>query len=304
VLRSKNKKEDHSIQSVAASRPPALRATSSPTAAPTVGPTAPTKGPTSEPSLSARGAAMELIHNTLYLLSGDALWDESTPQHAAYDWLINSDDGGNPIDTLPIDIITERYVMALFFLGMNGEAWPMRFGFLSGVSVCDWNDDASGLGVFCDDSSGKVNEIALSEYYLCLKNVKFGQWRSHLTLYMPLFIDSNNVEGTLPDELGALSALQVLELRYNGISGTIPSSIGQLSKLASLDLRQNKLTGDIPEAVFTLPYLEKLFLFLNDNLGGTIPPSIKSATNLQFISFQRCSLRGQVKFSNFLVWLF
>jgi hypothetical protein len=163
VVRSKNKKEDHSIQNVAASRPPALRATSSPTAAPTLGPPAPTEGPTSEPSLSVLGAAMELIQNRIHLLSGDALWDETTPQHAAYDWLINSDDGGNPIDTVPIDIITERYVMALFFFGMNGEAWPMRFGFLSGVSVCDWNDDASGLGVFCDDSSGNVQEIALSK---------------------------------------------------------------------------------------------------------------------------------------------
>lgn len=62
----------------------------------------------------------------------------------------------------------------------------------------------------------------------------------------------------LPDSLGQLPNLKVLELVNNSIN-TLPESIGNLSKLRALDLTDNSLT-EFPESFKSLQNLEKLSL--------------------------------------------
>ncbi|CAM9890847.1 unnamed protein product [Ectocarpus fasciculatus] len=50
-------------------------------------------------------------------------------------------------------------------------------------------------------------------------------------------------EGTIPRELGRLSALKSLWLRNNKISGVIPRELGQLKALELLDVSKNDLSG-------------------------------------------------------------
>ena len=76
---------------------------------------------------------------------------------------------------------------------------------------------AAGFGVTCSD--GRVIQLSLHR---------------------------NNLSGTIPAELGGLSALRSLDLSFNDLSGTIPAELGGLSAFRSLDLSFNDLSGTIP----------------------------------------------------------
>ncbi|GKV33172.1 hypothetical protein SLEP1_g41707 [Rubroshorea leprosula] len=81
---------------------------------------------------------------------------------------------------------------------------------------------------------------------------------------------SNQFHGQIPDELGELNSLLLLNLSHNSLNGQIPSSLGKLAKLESLDLSSNKLEGRIPEQLTKLTFLSILNLSHNE-LVGHIP---------------------------------
>jgi len=53
--------------------------------------------------------------------------------------------------------------------------------------------------------------------------------------------------------------LSLLYLDHNQLSGTIPASLGNLSTLESLSLADNQLTGSIPTELGNFTYLASLF---------------------------------------------
>ena len=62
-------------------------------------------------------------------------------------------------------------------------------------------------------------------------------------------MQSNNLSGPLPPELGNLANLQVLYLQDNQLSGPIPPALGNLANLQRLNLSGNNLSGELPEAL-------------------------------------------------------
>ncbi|TQE00111.1 hypothetical protein C1H46_014288 [Malus baccata] len=82
----------------------------------------------------------------------------------------------------------------------------------------------------------------------------------------------NNIQGTIPAELGNLKSLISLDLYNNNISGTIPLSLGKLKSLVFLRLNDNRLTGPIPRDLTGISSL-KVVDVSNNNLCGTIPTS-------------------------------
>ena len=106
-----------------------------------------------------------------------------------------------------------------------------------------------------------------------------------------LELGNNNLVGTLPDELGDLTALTTLYLWGNDLSGPIPDLSG-LTALTTLDLGQNELTGPVPTWLGTLTNMVALYMWGNE-FTGTIP-DLSGLSSLFELSLARNNLTGPV----------
>ncbi|KAI7986181.1 Protein TOO MANY MOUTHS [Camellia lanceoleosa] len=106
-----------------------------------------------------------------------------------------------------------------------------------------------------------------------------------------LVLRENGHVGPIPNELGNLTRLKVLDLHKNNLNGSIPISLGRLTGLKSLDLSGNKLTGSIPALSF--PVLNVLDLNQN-HLLGSIPSTLGSFQNLIKLDLSRNRLSGPI----------
>jgi hypothetical protein len=113
---------------------------------------------------------------------------------------------------------------ALIALGQatSSFGWVFKLGWLTEISHCDW--DLVGCS-----NDGFVRALTLS---------------------------FNNLTGELPDALGDLTNLQVLDLESNSIHGTIPASLGALSSLLQLGLGGNFFTGALPYSICDVPAID------------------------------------------------
>ena len=90
----------------------------------------------------------------------------------------------------------------------------------------------------------------------------------------------NNLRGSIPAELGNLTALEELRLSNNFLTGPIPSALGKLTELEVLRLSNNALSGPVPSALGDLENLEELRLHQN-RLTGDLPSNLRQLTDLR-----------------------
>ena len=108
-----------------------------------------------------------------------------------------------------------------------------------------------------------------------------------------LKLPENNLNGSIPPELGQAHGISVLDLSGNSITGPIPAELGQLSELKLLDLKRNSLSGKVPSELRQLSNLEDLDLAEN-SLRGSIPPELGELSNLLRMGLSDNSLSGQI----------
>ncbi|CAN1267792.1 Receptor-like protein 35 [Linum perenne] len=93
------------------------------------------------------------------------------------------------------------------------------------------------------------------------------------TLGMLVSLDlssNNNFVGEIPETIGHLKFLQLLNLSNNHFTGHIPRSFEQLRQLESLDFSSNNLSGNIPSQLTELTFLS-VFNTSHNSLSGEIP---------------------------------
>jgi hypothetical protein len=88
--------------------------------------------------------------------------DPETVQFLALEWLADEDPAQLDIQETPLETFLERYALAVLFLGTSGTSWDDSLGFLNSADVCEWNDNDM-RGVYCDEETGSVIEVALSK---------------------------------------------------------------------------------------------------------------------------------------------
>ncbi|KDP46049.1 hypothetical protein JCGZ_13495 [Jatropha curcas] len=94
-----------------------------------------------------------------------------------------------------------------------------------------------------------------------------------------LTLNSTSFSRELPDSIGNLSSLLVLELSGCHFTRSIPASIGSLQQLVKLDLSNNNWTGKISDVFEKLKDINHLSVS-NSNFTGILPSSIFNLTKL------------------------
>lgn len=90
----------------------------------------------------------------------------------------------------------------------------------------------------------------------------------------------NNAGFTLPDTLGDLQEVDLLNLSCCSLIGSIPESIGQMSQLQKLDLSYNQLTGAHAFSCLTLFVHTSSPHFFGFRFADSIPDAIGLCVNL------------------------
>ncbi len=107
-----------------------------------------------------------------------------------------------------------------------------------------------------------------------------------------LIINNNNLNGSIPPEIGYLSHLSQLYIRWNsGLSGSIPPEIGHLTNLIILYLDHNNLTDNIPPELGNLNKLRRLGLHDNE-LSGSFPQELGDMEKMTLLLLFNNQLSG------------
>ena len=108
-----------------------------------------------------------------------------------------------------------------------------------------------------------------------------------------LTVQFNNLQGTLPSELGNLVYLRKINFGFNKLQGTIPNAIKNLQNLTSLELFMNRFEGTIPSELGELKKLEILKLYSN-KFSGEFPQALLGLTNLRELLLGSNYLNGSI----------
>jgi len=156
--------------------------------------------------------------------------------------------------------------------------------------IACWGPDTPGLDLCIDQLDFESNGLAgtlvpelthlFSLRFLLLEDGDIAGNIPPLTLtrLQVLQMDSNQLNGTIPDELFGLPRLQQLSIGNNQITGSISSSIGNSKLLTVLLLDSNRLTGTIPESMGVIKNLRVAHLHEN-MLTGSMPQSVCANRN-------------------------
>ncbi|KAK8300775.1 hypothetical protein V6Z12_D05G416000 [Gossypium hirsutum] len=94
--------------------------------------------------------------------------------------------------------------------------------------------------------------------------------------------------------------LEELLMGDNQIIGRIPQGIGNLINLDLMEMKGTFIAGEIPISIGNLQNLEGLYLDLSNNkFAGTIPLSLKQCTNLQKLDLSTNNLNGSIPYQLF-----
>jgi Leucine-rich repeat (LRR) protein len=106
-----------------------------------------------------------------------------------------------------------------------------------------------------------------------------------------------SIPDSIPDEIGELKALTILNLSGNGIT-KLPSAIGDLSSLSQLYLQGNKLKT-LPPSIGNLSNL--IILDISDNQINSLPFEISKLTKLEQLYLSNNQIEQAPAFLPYLV---
>ena len=150
-----------------------------------------------------------------------------------------------------------------------------RLGTISSTTFAQWGSQGqiqnwSGITI----ASQRVTQLNLSN---SMMRGTLPPEIGDLTALTQLHMNSNRLTGQLPPELGDLTGLTQLNLEGGNFSGAIPDDLSSLTSLVSLQLGGGSLSGPIPSWLGTFSSLATLNIHDND-FTGPLPASLSSSS--------------------------
>ncbi|KAJ0601753.1 putative protein kinase RLK-Pelle-LRR-XIIIa family [Helianthus annuus] len=192
-------------------------------------------------------------------------------------------------------------IMLLFFMlsqTTTASANDANNKSLEAKALVAWRPYANASGHHCNwhgitcSKAGSVTEIRLHDHYLGdgtgLGSLNLSSFPNLVTLE----IDSCSLEGSIPEQIGLLSNLTQLSLRWNRLTGNLPISLTNLTHLKYLDISSNQFTGQLPVSFTNLTQLEHLHLSYN-NFSGNLPDSFTNLIRLKTLYLSGNSFSGE-----------
>lgn len=231
-----------------------------------------------------------VLRDALAQVSGEAALDDpSSPQRQALQWLYTDDPAQVRVVTHGRLALVQRYVLVLLYFALNGETWSdtIARNYLNGQHECSWN------GITCGISS-RTNRVIRVNLQSANVTGSLPKELGKLAYLQALIMNGNSLTGTIPIKLYQLSVLRQLDLSQNALSGPIKNRIWKLNSITEVNLGQNSLTGDLPEFdVDCIPAI--LSVDLSDNqLTGTIPTLYGKISLLKSLLLSKNQLSGTI----------
>ncbi|CAH8391504.1 unnamed protein product [Eruca vesicaria subsp. sativa] len=212
--------------------------------------------------------------------------------------------------------------MACLNLSGAGENWLQDFTRLSKLkelhlSSCGLKNLPLSLSSTANLKLLEVLDLSENSFSSLIPN-----WLFDLTSLRELFLQADDLKGSVPSGFKKLKLIETLDLSNNGFTGGIPAVLGGLpqlkyldlsgnsfqgqihkfldafsknkgNSLVYLDLNYNKLVGTLPESLGALRNLQILYLASN-SFTGSIPSSIGNMTSLKQLDLSYNSMDGEI----------
>ena len=236
--------------------------------------------PTGNPSeLSTSSPLFDFLEDNSFD-GGEALNNTSSPQYMAYSWLLDNEN----LSEYTEEQMLQRYSMATLYFATNGDQWLVNNLWLSQVSECGWFGK-TGSQRRCNKKGKLVNlELDLNDLNGSIP-AELGLLSSALETITLHGGPNSEITGTIPTELGYLTGLKVFAVRSNGLSGSIPSEIGNLRTLEVVDLSRNTFQGEVPTEIGDLSSLTYFDVSVN-YLSGSLPTELGQLRKCQMMIFE------------------
>ncbi|ESQ32093.1 hypothetical protein EUTSA_v10004209mg [Eutrema salsugineum] len=115
------------------------------------------------------------------------------------------------------------------------------------------NRFVSKIPVNMGNSPVSVLVLASNRFEGCIPT-SFGKMGKTLN---EIILMDNGLQSCLPNDMGLLRNVTVLDVSYNWLVGELPESMGQMEKLEVLNVERNMLSGVIPEELCSLKNLKE-----------------------------------------------
>jgi Leucine-rich repeat (LRR) protein len=107
-------------------------------------------------------------------------------------------------------------------------------------------------------------------------------------------LHSNQMEGSLPDEINENGKLEYLGLHKNTFTGVVPASLSNFTALRHLDISYNPLISTLPARMGEMTTLQYLFTGKTKFVPSEIPEFLIRLTNLRGLSLYQNHLTGTI----------
>jgi hypothetical protein len=142
--------------------------------------------------------------------------------------------------------VPQDEVAALFalYISTSGEFWQWQNEQFQGPR---WNFTQDVNGLFQDNPCISIPSAETWQGVTCsMVSSMCSNQTCHIT---GITLVEFGLNGSIPSEMGHLTALHLLDLANNQLTGPIPFEVGQLTALERLQLAKNQLTGSIPREI-------------------------------------------------------